>query len=385
MKILIANTQEFCPFIGGVERISCELAEELKSLGNNVSFIAATKSNYSGEYHIGFEQVILNDINYNSENNISKFRSYVESNGIDIVINQAANVPAFSNLCCESISKDTKLISVLHIQPDYKRNQLKYDLEVGGRLKKIVKFIFYFPRLYRINSVNRLLYQSIFDNSNKVVLLSESYKKYFISSLKKPSDLDKKVVSIPNFISDKFPTLKKKRKEILFVGRLDFNHKRPDRVLSVWMAIFNKFPDWTLKIAGDGPARKTLESLVLSNKISNVHFLGFCDTQKEYETASVLLMTSNYEGLPMTILEGMMNGCVPIAYHTFGALDDLIKHDSSGFLIPPFNEGNYIACLERLISDSELLNSMSQRAISDTRNFAMSKVVSRWEEVLKSD
>lgn len=46
------------------------------------------------------------------------------------------------------------------------------------------------------------------------------------------------------------------------------------------------------------------------------------------------MMTSIWEGLPMTLIEAMHYGCVPIAFDSFAALYDLIDNGNNGFIIP---------------------------------------------------
>jgi hypothetical protein len=61
MNIIIANDQEFNPQIGGVERVSSELAKSFVALKHNVYFIAFIRSQYSQSYSTAVEQFFLPD------------------------------------------------------------------------------------------------------------------------------------------------------------------------------------------------------------------------------------------------------------------------------------------------------------------------------------
>lgn len=86
MNILIANTQEFNPQIGGVERVSTILAKEFQQLGHKVYFLACSRSPYSKEYTPVVPQKMLSNlIEYNTATNINELCAFLEENEIDTV------------------------------------------------------------------------------------------------------------------------------------------------------------------------------------------------------------------------------------------------------------------------------------------------------------
>ena len=172
MNILIANTQEFNPQIGGVERVSSILATEFIKLGHQVFFIACSRSLFPGKYTTSAPQTILADTTiYNSEENIGEFCNFLEKHKIDIVMNQAGNIKEFSSLCFSAaeIYKKAKILSVIHIDPI---NRFKYLLDLTPSIlpgkknyKNIARLIVLPYRLIKIYLSESSLYNFVYRNS----------------------------------------------------------------------------------------------------------------------------------------------------------------------------------------------------------------------------
>ena len=86
MKIAICNVQEFNPTIGGIERVSVSLAEELIKKGVEVLFIACRKSPYSKPYTLPAKQWFLpKPLDYCLEN-VQAMASIIKEEKVDFVV-----------------------------------------------------------------------------------------------------------------------------------------------------------------------------------------------------------------------------------------------------------------------------------------------------------
>uniref|UniRef100_UPI004047AFD3 glycosyltransferase n=1 Tax=Aliarcobacter sp. TaxID=2321116 RepID=UPI004047AFD3 len=111
---------------------------------------------------------------------------------------------------------------------------------------------------------------------------------------------------------------------ILAVGRLDAI-KGFDRLIEVVSKL--QF-DFKLNIIGEGSQKEKLEKLIVSNNLQNkVTLLGFKNNIPEYLANSQLQVISSLsEGLPLTLLEGIMNSSVIISTPVGGIVEVLNKH-----------------------------------------------------------
>ena len=108
-----------------------------------------------------------------------------------------------------------------------------------------------------------------------------------------------------------------------FVGRLS-HEKAADRFID--LAI--QFPDHHFHLFGDGPEREQLES----RKADNCTFHGHQQNmEKVWSSIDVLIIPSQYEGLPMAALEAMSLG-IPVIAAAVGNLPQLINHSENGYL-----------------------------------------------------
>lgn len=147
------------------------------------------------------------------------------------------------------------------------------------------------------------------------------------------------IVFIPNSVdTDYYSPLISKTWEyplkILFVGRLS-EQKGVDILLDAMNEVIEKGFDSILAVVGDGPLRSELEVKVNNLRITQyVTFAGDRnDVIRYYHDSHILIIPSNWEGLPLVLLEGM--GCgIPIVASDIGGIREVIQHGINGLLFP---------------------------------------------------
>lgn len=120
---------------------------------------------------------------------------------------------------------------------------------------------------------------------------------------------------------------------ILVVSRLN-PQKRPALALEALVELRRSRPAATLAFAGDGPLRPELEKVVACAGLGGeVEFLGHVDdVAVELSRSSCLLLTSSYEGCPLSVLEAMAAG-VPVVATRAPGTAGLIEHRVTGLLV----------------------------------------------------
>lgn len=142
--------------------------------------------------------------------------------------------------------------------------------------------------------------------------------------------------------------------------------------------------DWKLEIVGYGQDENMLREYAKQINITNYEFKGKSDNvYSYYEHASIFMMTSNYEGFGMTILESQSCGCVPIVMDKFSVLHDLITDNVNG-VIGSIDEAEYAKQLVRLISNENLRTYLAQNAIISTKRYASDKIYEMWQTLINS-
>lgn len=268
------------------------------------------------------------------------------------------------------------------------------SLKVKGRLHTPCPLIClwhsspFFKRNLLHGLFNGAMFTYVTACADKMVLLSEGFVKRFFPAKLFP----KKVMAIPNFLSDELihqeVDLGKKKKEVLFVGRLDNKVKRIDLLLRVWSKIEEVVSDWSLNICGEGADELMLKQMDDDLDLKHVCFRGYVNPGEFYKTASVFCMTSAIEGMPMVIEEAAAYGCAPMAFNSFESVSDMITDGENGRLIRAFDIDAYASTLMELMNNESLRLKLAKNAKNDVERFSPEKIMNQWErlynEVIKT-
>ncbi|MGN0884696.1 MAG: glycosyltransferase [Candidatus Spyradosoma sp.] len=375
--ICFYNAVEILPEHGGVERVTWVLASFFEKNGYSVLFLS--KSEKSELVNPDNRQFFI------PLRNKRKFKEFIAEHKIEIFVNQdgAAKFPY-------PISRNRKFIfiTVLHLRPFFFNEDSPFEkisrLPVlrsfpKSILKKIISCRLFnnaFLELFKI--ILGFRYRKTIKMSDAFVVLSEAY----ISEIKsivgnKISTTNIRTIHNPVPILAPDVDFSLKKKEVLWIGRLVFSQKRPDLMLKIWALIQERFPDWSLRFLGDGEYSAELKKE--AQKLSRVFFEGRTDPRKYYEEASILCMTSAYEGFPMVLLEGAVNGCVPVAFDSFAALRDIVVDEENGRVVEWADCEAYAETLCRLMEDTESrirLGTASLKRVNE--RFALEVIGTKW-------
>ena len=142
--------------------------------------------------------------------------------------------------------------------------------------------------------------------------------------------------------------------------------KRIDVFIKTARYIQDNYPDIKAEfyIFGDGPLRSELETLSRELNTDNIiHFEGHCeDIIERLQNLDILMMTSDHEGLPMTILEAMALK-VPIIAHAVGGIPLLLDNGSCGALIRDHCPVGYADEIYRLSQSMKTRSELAEMAL----------------------
>ena len=127
--------------------------------------------------------------------------------------------------------------------------------------------------------------------------------------------------------------------------------------------IVKQFPGAKLWIVGDGVERKKLEKICYELHVTRyVTFFGWQnDLGKFYSQADAFLLTSNYEGWGMVIIEAASFG-LPIIMTDVGCAGEVIKDGESGIVIPVGGQKELEAAMRKIIEDEDLRQKLGEGA-----------------------
>lgn len=163
------------------------------------------------------------------------------------------------------------------------------------------------------------------------------------------------------------------------IGRLN-----PQKNIGLLIRSVAKVPDVKLLIVGDGELREGLEKLSRNLNISDrVLFLGSRnDIPVILASSDCFVLTSNFEGLGIVILEAMASS-LPIITTSFDVIFELIEDNKSG-LIVDYDEKEVSQAIKKLIEDTELRKNLGQEALKLSKKFSIEEHADKMFCILKS-
>jgi glycosyltransferase involved in cell wall biosynthesis len=157
---------------------------------------------------------------------------------------------------------------------------------------------------------------------------------------------------------------------LLFVGRLDDGQKGILRLPAILVACRDQGQAVQITVIGDGPDRTQLMQACAASGVAElVTSMGFQPSDvvtAQMRTHHLLLLPSNYEGLPIVLLEAQANGCVPIASRLPGITDAQITDGATGMLVEPSDVTGFAAAICSFQTAAHW-RSYSQAAIAHAR------------------
>lgn len=335
---------------GGLEDVISTVSEELNKRGHRIRFFQSYASQNKGwekglpEYHY---YGTMGDLKSETIPTLAKgyARKLKEFGKPDIVL--ATHAPSLSFICRSAIAsvegKMCPILSWLHGPPEYYGNEsmLRYSeahLAISSQIgESIEKNIFEGQPIYNIG--------------NPV-------------------------------IRNEFETLKrsKTKLELLYVGRLHQHQKRLD-ILFKGLALLDV--DWMLHCIGDGPDRDEIRNLAKILEIDNqILFHGWKENPWEVvEEVSALVMSSDYEGLPLVLMEALGRGIPVISSNCSGASDIIV--DGENGWIYPIGDFHALASILNKIGDNQDILPSVDICKASVHKFNYLKVVDNMEVILQ--
>lgn len=141
---------------------------------------------------------------------------------------------------------------------------------------------------------------------------------------------------------------------VLFVGRL-VDGKRPADVLDAFAAVHERHPAATLVFCGGGPLEDRIRQRADARGVADaVELLGDVPYERMpsvYRAADVMLLASETEGFPRTVMESLACG-VPVVTSQLTQTASVV--DRAGFSVEVGDVEGFADALERLLTDAEL-------------------------------
>jgi Glycosyltransferase len=171
-------------------------------------------------------------------------------------------------------------------------------------------------------------------------------------------------------------------KVVASIGRLA-EQKGVDMLLDAWAEASVGRADWRLRIYGTGEDEALLKQQCTRLGLDDsVEFAGRTDdVEGVLCESSVFVQSSRGEGFPLALMEAMACGVPCVAFDCAPGVREIIRDEEDGLLAAVGNTSALARQLGRLLDDSELRDTMGERARVNIRRYAPNVIEQRWEDL----
>lgn len=376
--------------VGGIGVVTSTLANKFIEEGHHVVLASFLKP--PAEMLAKFDKkVVIESLGgyTNNDEIVSNLRSLLISIKVDLIINQLG----LPFLPCKVINKakkglNIKTIAFYHNSPDTNARIKDVEIALLGTHNPLKRAMLC-AKMFLFKQITSRSMKYVYQHTDLYMVLSPSFVKKFkeFTGITHPSHLQVLTNPVTIDSSSYDYSLSKKQKEIIYMGRIDYNQKRVYRVVDTWAKLESVFPDWKLTIVGDGTARKDIEKQVKEYGLQRVSFEGFQQPRPYYERASILMLASEYEGFPLVLAECMSFGVIPAVYNSYSAVCDIIDGGKDGIVLP-YHEKGYDAneaagMIANIMKDDGKREQMALAAIKKSKEYSVEKIYQEWEKVFE--
>lgn len=238
----------------------------------------------------------------------------------------------------------------------------------------------HFPDFYRerCGRLSKALVRLMLNNVQHVAVVSNALNAWIRAMSKQTS-----VVTIlnPAVICDTVGSASRDAHTLLFLGHLG-RAKGTYDLIRAMSAVTRTFPDATLLLCGDGDVKGSDQLIAQLSLDEHVKTLGWVDAETRLNLlrkASVCVLPSYAEGLPMSVLEAMAQE-VPVVATRVGGIPEAITHGREGLLIEPGDVPALADSIVRLLNQPGERKRMGQAGRAKVENtFMADKTISTLE------
>jgi glycosyltransferase involved in cell wall biosynthesis len=171
---------------------------------------------------------------------------------------------------------------------------------------------------------------------------------------------------------------------IITAGRFT-RQKGYDLLIPAYVPVAARHPEWRLRIFGRGKLRTELEALIAEHGLADSVSLEppARDLAVEMERASIYVLSSRFEGLPLVLLEAMSKGMAVVSFDCPTGPGEVVDDHRNGILVPAKDVEALSAGMLELVDDEELRRRCAAAAVETARGFTMDQVGPMWEALLR--
>ncbi len=351
---------------GGAERVVSILASELTKQGRNAVIVTHFQAEKEYPVYENVEVICLSGLNE---------MEYRKKISIVYLIRLA-----------KMLRKEIVKQEPDYILPFLWTTCVRTDLALLGlKLKKrVIQTVRNNPKVYPKNQLMKLYRNILVKKSRLTIVQNEQQKSFF------PKKQWDRIKILPNPVSSSLLVIRHQNDiypfRIVGVGRLE-KQKNFVLLIDAVASVADKYENLKLDIYGEGSMKEELQEYIDYLKLNQkVTLKGRSNDYDEiYGNASLFVLSSDFEGMPNTLMEAMAVGLPCISTNCPTGPADIIESGKNGILVPAGNKEKLVQAIETLIQKNELRNKLGVEAKQTIlSNYTPEKIVQNFIKICES-
>lgn len=379
VHVTLVNLGRVVDAKGGVEKVFCELANQLQAFGFSVNAVCCDRQEGTPGFPlsdaVNFYNCWFDDLNPFLSRPICNLRSLHPNRELRRS-RRAQLLGAMYAAKLRKVLHSLKSDIFICFQPD-----ATYVVKELLQMPQPTVTMFHMnPRFFARNPEFKLFKRSLEKCSALQVLMPE-YIEECHSVLPNAN-----IIHIPNCVTPSTAVSDLKNKKIINVGRIS-KQKQQLLIVEAFSKIASTHPDWTLELWGEeseNPAySKQVRNAISKNRLEKqILLMGTTDKmQEKLLDSSIFLFPSESEGLPLALLEAMTCGLPAVGRKDCSAVNTLIQDQVNGLLTSK-DPLSIATALEYLMSSFPERRRMGEAARRKSLEFSPVQVWRSWTELI---
>ncbi len=170
---------------------------------------------------------------------------------------------------------------------------------------------------------------------------------------------------------------------ILGMGRLS-HEKGFDLLIDAFSKLTSEYPQWKLKILGEGPLRDLLQAIINERGLQEqIELMGWvADPELILDQGELFVLPSRYEGFPNALLQAMSRGLACISFDCESGPAEIARAGGQVALVPAENVSKLTQMLQKFMDDESLRNEAAVSALKVTQHFSDTNYFYQWDQLI---
>jgi glycosyltransferase involved in cell wall biosynthesis/Flp pilus assembly protein TadD len=177
---------------------------------------------------------------------------------------------------------------------------------------------------------------------------------------------------------------------LVYSGRLVYRQKRIERYVELTHLLVESGIDFHLSLLGDGEAydwiKAELHPFIEAGKVYLPGRVTPAEVSQILEKSDIFLLLSDFEGLPLSMLEAMTQGCIPLVSDMKSGIPEVIEPGKNGFICSKHDLQSFIEVISQLANSPELRYGISQNVFYSVKQHKLRDVdmAATYAEIFKN-